>query len=152
MHKNVLIVASITPICPRVSWNFQNSYSVVKNIFQSSPIIRVVFRDLSKNYLILSWSFLQKRLRLKAVTFCPQKAPSWMFDRALNTPLYHTGIFLQMIVFPSPLSKCIYLFRDGSSYHIEISPWIYRANQWTGFFMIGTTVMKKSKTRTRQSQ
>ena len=28
-------------------------------------------------------------------------------------------------------------------YHIEISPLICRANQWTGFYMIGTSVMKE---------
>ena len=34
-------------------------------------------------------------------------------------------------------------FHDGGSYHIETSPLFYRANQWTGFCMIGTLVMKK---------
>ena len=29
-----------------------------------------------------------------------------------------------------------------ASYHIETSPLIWRANQWTGFYMIGTSVMK----------
>ena len=34
-------------------------------------------------------------------------------------------------------------FHDGGPYHIETSPLIYRANQWTDFYMIGTTVMKE---------
>ena len=36
----------------------------------------------------------------------------------------------------------IYLFHDGVPYHIETSLLIYRPNQWTGFNMIGTSVMK----------
>ena len=35
------------------------------------------------------------------------------------------------------------LFHNGCPYHIETSPLIYRANQWTGFYMIGTSVMKE---------
>ena len=34
------------------------------------------------------------------------------------------------------------LFHDGGPYHIEISPLICRANQWTSFYMIGTSIMK----------
>ena len=35
------------------------------------------------------------------------------------------------------------LFHDIGSYHIETSPLICYANQWTGFYMIGTYVMKQ---------
>ena len=34
------------------------------------------------------------------------------------------------------------LFHDRGSYHIETNPLIWRANQCTGFYMIGTAVMK----------
>ena len=34
-------------------------------------------------------------------------------------------------------------FYDGGPYHIETSLLIYRANQWTIFYMIGTSVMKE---------
>ena len=34
-------------------------------------------------------------------------------------------------------------FYDGGPYHIETSPLISRANQWTGFYMIGSSIMKK---------
>ena len=34
-------------------------------------------------------------------------------------------------------------FHDGGPYHIENSPLICYANQWTGFYMIGTSVMKE---------
>ena len=35
------------------------------------------------------------------------------------------------------------LFHDGGRYHIETSPLIYSANQWTGFYMIMASVMKE---------
>ena len=34
---------------------------------------------------------------------------------------------------------------DGNSHHIETSPLICRTNQWTGFYMMGTFVMKELK-------
>ena len=35
------------------------------------------------------------------------------------------------------------LVHDGGLYHLETSPLISAANQWTGFYMTGTSVMKK---------
>ena len=40
---------------------------------------------------------------------------------------------------------CFELFHDGGRYHIETSPLICRANQWTGFYMISAFVMKELK-------
>ena len=37
----------------------------------------------------------------------------------------------------------IELFHDVGSYHIENNPSICSTNQWTGFFMIGASVMKE---------
>ena len=37
----------------------------------------------------------------------------------------------------------LWLFHDGGPYHIETIPLICRANQWNGFYMIGTSVMKE---------
>ena len=36
-----------------------------------------------------------------------------------------------------------YLFHDGGHYHIETSPSICSANQWTGFYMTTASVMKE---------
>ena len=36
-----------------------------------------------------------------------------------------------------------YFFLDRGPYHIETSPLICKANQWTGFYMIRTSVMKE---------
>ena len=38
----------------------------------------------------------------------------------------------------------ILTLHDGGPYVIEISPLICRANKWTGFYMIGTSVMEAS--------
>ena len=41
--------------------------------------------------------------------------------------------------------KAILVSPSGGPYHIETSSSICKANQWTGFYMIGTSVMKKLK-------
>ena len=38
------------------------------------------------------------------------------------------------------------IFQDGGRYHIETSPLICGANQWTDFYMILASVMKELKT------
>ena len=52
------------------------------------------------------------------------------------------------------LDKCasamIKLFHDGGPYHIETSPLIYRANQWSGFYIIGNSVMKDLTKRNQE--
>ena len=39
------------------------------------------------------------------------------------------------------------LSHDGGAYHTETSPLICRANQWTGFNMIGTSVIRELMTK-----
>ena len=41
------------------------------------------------------------------------------------------------------LFELVELFHDGGRYHVETSPLICRANQWTGFYMITASVMKE---------
>ena len=41
--------------------------------------------------------------------------------------------------------KSYQLFHDGGRYHIEASPLICSANQWTGSYMITASVMKGLK-------
>ena len=40
------------------------------------------------------------------------------------------------------------LFHGGGPYHIETSPLIYRSDRWTGFYMIGSSVMKDLTVKT----
>ena len=44
------------------------------------------------------------------------------------------------------------LFHDGGRYHIETSPLICSANQWAGFYMISTSVMKALSNSFQPSQ
>ena len=41
--------------------------------------------------------------------------------------------------------KIYQLFHDGGPYHIETSPLIFSANQWTDFYIIANSVMKEVK-------
>ena len=41
------------------------------------------------------------------------------------------------------LPKKTRVFNDGNPYHVETSPVICRSNEGTGFYMIGTSVMKE---------
>ena len=36
----------------------------------------------------------------------------------------------------------LFNFHDAGPYHIETSPLIWRVNQWTGFYIVGASVMK----------
>ena len=40
-------------------------------------------------------------------------------------------------------------FHDGGRYHIETSPLIYSANEWSGLYMIGASIMKELISRPR---
>ena len=41
------------------------------------------------------------------------------------------------------ISLWILNFQGGGPYHLETSPLIFRAIQWTGLYMIGTSIMKE---------
>ena len=45
-----------------------------------------------------------------------------------------------------PILNALTLSYDGGPYHIETSPLICRANQWTDFYMTGTSIMKELNT------
>ena len=36
----------------------------------------------------------------------------------------------------------IYFLHGGGPYHVETSPWTCSGNQWIGFYLIGTSIMK----------
>ena len=61
---------------------------------------------------------------------------------------HYAGNKNQLNVFPflRTISKMYYTilspFYDGGRYHIETSPLIWGANQWTGSYMITVSVMK----------
>ena len=108
--------------------------SIDSNILQS-----VLFKVL-RGACLLSWNIGQ----------CRRK---WEVDAILE-PQLQSGIkqiwklYLNLCSrkwLNSSQSRTIKLipFHDESLYHIETSPLICTRNQWTGFYMIGTSVMKE---------
>ena len=63
----------------------------------------------------------------------------WNIDLKWVNP-FRWSLWLNLCFMKSDVGKP---FLDGGPYHIETSPLICTANQWTGFCMIGTSVMKK---------
>ena len=59
-------------------------------------------------------------------------------DKFEGSDFKYDNSFLKML--PKTLN---YHFHDGGSYHIETSPLICRANQWTDFYMITASVVKE---------
>ena len=69
------------------------------------------------------------------------KIKSFRLEDYCNIKKTSTGVFIYhsyCTVFNS--------FHDGGRYRIETSPLIFRANQWTGFYMITASAMKELKT------
>ena len=65
----------------------------------------------------------------------------------LKLVLQHSPSFYELVQYLDALLHVKieqkYILHDGGPYHIETSPLLCRANQWTGFSMIGTSVMKE---------
>ena len=57
---------------------------------------------------------------------------------------HQNNIYINSVQFKK--KPFIQLFRDGGPYHIETSPLVCKANQWTGFYIIGTSVLKELNT------
>ena len=57
-------------------------------------------------------------------------------DRYIVRPLFNLSLDLK-------ITTCLKLFNDQRSHHIEASQLICSANQLTGFYMMGTLVVKK---------
>ena len=98
------------------------------------------------------WSFWNERSRISKV--------SWKFRIPTIYIIYPWNLlfpwkvacFLTIsIVFSVSKTKLCglitWLFHDGGRRHIETSPLICSANQWTGFYMTTASVMKDLKTR-----
>ena len=60
---------------------------------------------------------------------------------------YGNALGISLMITNSKNHRKLQLFHDGSPYHIETSPLICSANQCTGFYMIGTTIMKEPNSK-----
>ena len=71
-------------------------------------------------------------------TFCNSANITWYL------PLWEN--FMELTSTFKSIRGRTLIFHDGDLCHIETSPLIFRGNQWTGFYMIGTSVMKELNT------
>ena len=100
-------------------------------------------RQLSKNNFHTSGSYPSKVVHknmLKAWKFTKNQLCQRCFDKDSQK-------FLRANIFREPRWHMLLIifnsFHDRGPYHIETSTSICRANQWTGFYIIGTSVMKE---------
>ena len=67
-----------------------------------------------------------------------------MHDQITVLFYYRVLTYTINVFYPGRLAPMFFkLFPDGGHYHIKTSPLICSANQWTGFYMITTSVMKE---------
>ena len=86
--------------------------------------VRCVFRTLTKTYDEAPETVLIGVLQKSILEYLKSKSMDWF--------LYDNQLLLQNE-----------LFHDGCPYHVETSPLICKANQRTGSYMTGTSVMKE---------
>ena len=86
------------------------------------------FKDISKTQKTKYIAFLETFFLVQMKKF---------FSYSLRNIIWHKKQF-------SSRGK-LYLFYEGGPYHIETSLLIWSANQWTGFYVIGISVMKELK-------
>ena len=60
-----------------------------------------------------------------------------------NTSVIYMKLFMEVLTVNSFVTEVSIFFFLSGLYHVETSPLIYRTNQWTGFCVIGTPVMKE---------
>ena len=64
-------------------------------------------------------------------------------------PIIINAIIAAMVIYAAIFNFLVFfiqlrkLFHDGDPYNLEISRLICSANQWTGFYMIGASVIKE---------
>ena len=94
------------------------------------------------------------KLQAPACNFTKIKTPPWVFFTFFKWykwcqiaqcttnihELWHQALIVMKI---KRFWKNSYLFHDGDRYHVESSPLICSAYQWTAFYMITASVMKE---------
>ena len=93
----------------------------------------------------VKWVDVVKRISGDSLPFHLLSCESWIFvkenlDRKKNEFCFRT-CKNRLSVYDG--WRASWIFHDGCPYHIETRPLISRENQWTGFYTIGTFVMKE---------
>ena len=99
-------------------------------------------RLIAKLYVIKDhWALFSLWFKITIVTYCLTESTVY----SLLYSQWKRIVSVRKLIFSVPqyFSATTVLFYDEGPYHIETSPMIYRANHWTGFYMIRTFVMKE---------
>ena len=86
---------------------------------------------------------LNRRIELNIKT-----TPKWLLSFLVPNRWMLLFLVSEIIAVPNifflPISSFSFFpFHDGGPYHTETRPLIYRLNQWTGFYIIGTSAMEQ---------
>ena len=133
-------------------WNFQLSTLMFRDLFRalwnikdgpkswSISVKRSIFyicRVLNTPLIVIKWKLNNQKevLRWSNARNYSKTEVKWTKHKDL-TKMLHSGQSSHNL----PL-----IFPDGGRYHTETSPLICGENQWTGFYMISASVMKRLK-------
>ena len=88
-------------------------------------------------FLVIKYLFkiTSKDNEITSIDFALVSLPSTVVTQHVVVIIYFLHDHIQ--------SRDIYFFHDGGRYHIETSPLICRANQWTSFYIVTASVMKE---------
>ena len=135
---------------------------VVSSLFRLLVVRDIGCKSYCKNSAVIPNSLLLHRfwnMQSCASSIFLKRVICWVFKFLIHTLFVYSLSFLCSHNFWLFFSYCnnknitktrqdvihshhLQLFHNGGIYHIETSPLIYSANQWTSFYMLLTSVMK----------
>ena len=139
LHDNTFwnTILILSRVCTISTFNSTSWSKVVQDF--TSPLWRnwnTTRFDVSGYVFILNTNKIFTRKILFTAKYLPQLAH--ISEKRLTS--LNTDLFRLVAISRKTLLK---IFHDGGHYHIEASPLICSANQWTGFYMITASVMKE---------
>ena len=127
------------PLIIHKKWNFTQKGIYLPFILPpllESPLLQNLHLLWDVSCTLESNSVIYKMFSQDAV-FNNHFSPVWNISfRTMELQTYGSSMFLSVLTSSLTLSW-------RGPYHIVTSPLICRENQWTGFYMIGTSVMKE---------
>ena len=110
-------------------------FCIISKLFS---LDNVAFNSASRCWILISSGWIISDIKQKSALhkICQNTGFYWRVFSHINfySPRNYQKSYDFLIVEP---------FQDGGRYHIETSPLICRANQWTGFYMITASVLKE---------
>ena len=114
-------------------WKMQYSYLL--------PFCKSYYSKNNK-YIITAFRIMMLRKRTTLNKLLYNSGLKWKYK--WRNVIHFTRIKPQWLLrFVKDTFNMVLHFQDGGSYHIETSSLICYANQWTGFYMIGSSIIKE---------